>query len=90
MITKTLGVQEVQENLQELLHLVREGTEIVLTEGKTPLARVVPIASSSSARVAGLHAGAIWTSDDSGAVPIEFSRTTLRSSKGRASYDRAC
>ena len=64
MITKKIDVQEAQTNLQDLLTLVREGTEIVLTEGTTPLARVVPIAVSSMPRVAGLHAGAIWTSDD--------------------------
>ena len=64
MITKKIDVQEAQTNLQDLLSLVREGTEIVLTEGTTPFARVLPIAVSSMPRVAGLHAGAIWTSDD--------------------------
>ncbi|HID63406.1 MAG TPA: toxin-antitoxin (TA) system antitoxin [Anaerolineae bacterium] len=44
--------------------MVFAGTEIVLTEGNTPLARPVPIASSTTPRTAGLHAGAIWTSDD--------------------------
>ena len=65
MITKKFDVQEARANLQELLYLVREGAEIILTDGTTPLARVVPIASTSLPRVAGLHAGAIWTSDDS-------------------------
>ena len=64
MITKKIDVQEAQTNLQDLLTLVREGTENVLTEGTTPLARVVPIVISSMPRMAGLHAGAIWTSDD--------------------------
>lgn len=64
MLTKTVDVRETQTNLQELLSLVREGTEIVLTEGPTPLARLVPIVASSAQRVAGLHAGAIWTSED--------------------------
>jgi prevent-host-death family protein len=73
MITKIIDVQDAQTNLQDLLYLVREGTEIVLTEGTTPLARVVPIASSSSSRVAGLHAGSIWTSDDfDEPLPEEF------------------
>ena len=44
--------------------LVREGVEIVLTEGATPLARLAPIAAPTTPRVAGLHAGAIWTSED--------------------------
>lgn len=64
MLTKTVDVREVQTNLKELLAQVREGTEIVLTEGTTPLARLVPIVLSTTARVAGLHTGAIWTSDD--------------------------
>jgi prevent-host-death family protein len=64
MLTKTVDVREAQTNLQDLLSLVREGTEIVLTEGATPLARLVPIALSSTLRVAGLHTGAIWTSED--------------------------
>ena len=64
MLTKTVDVLETQTNLQDLLSLVREGTEIVLTEGAIPLARLVPIAVSSTPQVAGLHTGAIWTSDD--------------------------
>jgi antitoxin (DNA-binding transcriptional repressor) of toxin-antitoxin stability system len=73
MLTKTVDVRETQANLQELLSLVREGTEIVLTEGTTPLARLVPMVSSPTQRVAGLHAGAIWTSEDfDEPLPEEF------------------
>ena len=57
MHEKTVDLQETPTNLQDLLSLVRTGTEIILTEGATPLARVVPIPSSSMPRVAGLHAG---------------------------------
>lgn len=64
MLTKTVDVREVQTNLKELLAQVREGTEIVLMEGATPLARLVPIVLSTTPRVAGLHTRAIWTSDD--------------------------
>ena len=64
MLTKTVDVSEAQTHLKELLSLVLEGTEIVLTEGSTPIARFVPIASPTALRVAGLHPGAIWTSDD--------------------------
>jgi len=64
MPTKTVDVREAQISLQELLALVRGGTEIVFTESNTPLARLVPIASPSTPRMAGLHTGAIWTSDD--------------------------
>jgi antitoxin (DNA-binding transcriptional repressor) of toxin-antitoxin stability system len=64
MLTKTVDVQEVPTNLKELLSLVQGGTEIVLTEGNIPLARLVSVALSDGQRKAELHAGAIWTSDD--------------------------
>ena len=64
MLTKTVEVHEAQKNLKELLSLVREGTEVVLTEGNIPLVRLVPVALPTAQRMAGLHAGAIWTSDD--------------------------
>lgn len=73
MLTKTVDVRETHASLQELLSLVREGTEIVLTEGTTPLARLVPIVLPPAQRVAGLHAGAIWTSEDfDEPLPEEF------------------
>ena len=64
MHEKKVDLQETPTNLQDLLSLVRTGTEIILTEGATPLARVVPIFPPRMPRVAGLHAGAIWVSDD--------------------------
>lgn len=64
MPTKTVDVQEAQTSLKELLSLVQKGTEIVLTEGNIPRARLVPVALPVGQRKAGLHAGAIWTSDD--------------------------
>jgi len=64
MLKKTVDVQEPQTSLQNILELVRKGDEVVLMEGSNPLARVVPIAHLSVARVAGLHNGMIWTSDD--------------------------
>lgn len=64
MQTKTVDVHEAQAHLAELLSLVTAGTEIILTEGSTPLARIVPMARAPTPRVAGLHPGAIWTSED--------------------------
>jgi antitoxin (DNA-binding transcriptional repressor) of toxin-antitoxin stability system len=64
MQTKIVDVQEAQTHLVELLSLVSSGTEIILTAGSTPLARIVPMASAPTLRVAGLHPGAIWTSVD--------------------------
>jgi antitoxin (DNA-binding transcriptional repressor) of toxin-antitoxin stability system len=64
MLTKTVDVSEAQTRLKELLSLVLEGAEIVLTEDSTPIACFVPIASPTTPRIAGLHPGAICISDD--------------------------
>ena len=64
MQTKTVDVHEAQTRLVELLSLVSAGTEIILTAGNTPLARIVPMAGALTPRVAGLHPGAIRTSED--------------------------
>jgi antitoxin (DNA-binding transcriptional repressor) of toxin-antitoxin stability system len=73
MQTKTVDVQEAQTCLVELLSLVSAGIEIILTEGSTPLARIVPLGGTTTPRVAGLHPGAIWTSEDfDEPLPEEF------------------
>ena len=64
MQTKTVDVHEAQTHLVELLSLVSAGTEIILTAGNIPLARIVPMAGALTPRVAGLHLGAIRTSED--------------------------
>ena len=64
MQTKTVEVHEAQTHLVELLLLVSAGMEIILMVGSTPLARIVPMAGAPTPRVAGLHPGAIWTSED--------------------------
>jgi antitoxin (DNA-binding transcriptional repressor) of toxin-antitoxin stability system len=69
MLTKTFDVRKAQKDLKELLSLVVAGTEIVFTEDDTPIARLVSIGR----RVAGLHSGAIWTSQDfDEPLPEEF------------------
>jgi antitoxin (DNA-binding transcriptional repressor) of toxin-antitoxin stability system len=60
MPAKTIDVQKDVTDLKGLLSLVADGNEILLTEGDTPVARLIPIGW----RVAGLHAGAIRTSED--------------------------
>lgn len=73
MQTKTVDVQEAQTHLVELLSLVTTGIEIILMEGSTPLARIVPLGGAATPRVAGLHLGAIWTSEDfDEPLPEEF------------------
>lgn len=56
MLTKTIELREAQDRTS--------GVEIILTEGSIPIARLVPIVSSPMTRIAGLHADAIWTSND--------------------------
>jgi antitoxin (DNA-binding transcriptional repressor) of toxin-antitoxin stability system len=60
MSTKTIDVHKAKTDLKELLSLAVTGTEIIFVEGDTPIARLVSIGR----RVAGLHSGAIWTSND--------------------------
>ncbi len=68
---KTVDLYEAQAHLTELVTMVRAGDEVILTEGNTPVARLVPIAAVP--RVAGLHRGAIWASDDfDEPLPEEF------------------
>jgi antitoxin (DNA-binding transcriptional repressor) of toxin-antitoxin stability system len=63
MVAMTMDVQEAQARLSELVSLAETGTEIILMEDNVPRARLVPL-ESPKPRVAGLHEGTIWTSDD--------------------------
>jgi len=60
MLTRTIDIRATRLSLKTLLGQVRTGAEIILTEGDTPVARLVPVGT----RIAGLHADAIWTSAD--------------------------
>lgn len=73
MPIKTIEVKQTQTYLKELLALVVKGTEIILTQGDRPIARLVPIEASAAPRIAGLHTGEIWISDDfDDPLPDEF------------------
>jgi prevent-host-death family protein len=64
MLTKTIDLHEAQNHFTELLSLIMSGAEIILTDGSTPVARLVPAAPAFLPRIAGLHLGDVWTSDD--------------------------
>jgi antitoxin (DNA-binding transcriptional repressor) of toxin-antitoxin stability system len=64
MLTKTIDVREAQKRLLELIRAMTGESEITLMDDNKPIARLVPINPPIQTRVAGLHAGAIWTSDD--------------------------
>jgi prevent-host-death family protein len=73
MSTTTVDVQEAQTHLSELLSLAKQGNEIIIVEGGTPLARLVPFASQNRPRVAGLHQGAMeMRADFNDPLPDEF------------------
>lgn len=73
MLTKTVDIKTGQADLEDLLILVQAGDEVLLVDGNTPLARLVPAESSAQSRIAGLHAGMISVSDDfDEPLPDEF------------------
>lgn len=64
METKWIDVTEDMP-LKKLLELVSSGVDVVLTEDKSPVARLVSVQHKVNApRVLGLHAGKIWISPD--------------------------
>lgn len=69
METETVDVREAQNNLRTLLERVNAGVQIILSENEKPIARLLPV----SERIAGLHAGSIWASNDfDEPLPEEF------------------
>lgn len=61
-----IDVQDLLSRLEEVVTLAESGTEVILTAGSVPRARIVPLAptSTNGRRVANLHAGAMETSPD--------------------------
>jgi prevent-host-death family protein len=73
MPSVTVEIHEVQPRFAELLTLASAGTEVIVTEGNVPRAKLISLTSSDRARVAGLHAGMITTSTDFDApLPDDF------------------
>ena len=64
MLTKTVDLNQVNLSVKELLYLVAENTEVVLTKGEIPVARVLPVTTENIIPQPGLHLGAISISDD--------------------------
>ncbi len=70
MLAKKVDVDKT--SLKELLALVREGAEVLLTEGDTPVAKIVPVEVKTGKRIPNLHPGG-WISDDfDDPLPDEF------------------
>ena len=69
MQTEIVDVNEAQAHFKDLVRRVAAGVHVVLSENQKPVAHLLP----AGVRVPGLHAGAIWTSDDFDApLPDQF------------------
>ncbi len=63
MTVKWIDVKE-DLPLKKLLEIIASGMDVVLTEDKQPVARLVPVSHEVGARVPGLHLGKVWISTD--------------------------
>lgn len=78
MTTMTIEITEIQPRLPELLPLLNAGAEIIVTQAQTPVLRLAPLPAEQKPRIAGLHAGMGWVSDDfDDPLPDEFWTSTL-------------
>jgi len=59
----TIDIRELHARLEEVLALASAGGEVILTDGSTPRARIVPFSAAVS-RTAGLHPGALQAASD--------------------------
>lgn len=67
-----IEIHELPARLDEALALASAGGEVILLDGSTPRARLVPL-SSAAPRAAGLHPGALQPAPDFDApLPDEF------------------
>jgi antitoxin (DNA-binding transcriptional repressor) of toxin-antitoxin stability system len=71
-MTTAIDIRELPARLDEALALAAAGGEVILLDGSTPRARLVPLGPLPS-RAAGLHPGAIQPAPDFGApLPDDF------------------
>jgi len=64
MSAMTIDIHEFQTRLIELMPYISSGNELIITQAQKPVMRLVPIKNNKKQRVAGLHAGMGWVSDD--------------------------
>ncbi|MBI5671597.1 MAG: type II toxin-antitoxin system prevent-host-death family antitoxin [Chloroflexi bacterium] len=64
MVAKMIDVKEALFEWKELLTLVQQGGEVILTKHGTPVARLTPVTIAEGERILGLHAGSWTVSDD--------------------------
>ena len=64
MPTKIVTVREAEGHLLELIALVEQGEEVVITHDDQPKAKLVPLVKPPQKRVFGQHRGQVWMSPD--------------------------
>ena len=73
MPIQTVNLDKVEKQLADLLAMVKQGGEVVITQNGKPIARLASVAPKKKKRIAGLNRGSIWTSEDFDApLPDEF------------------
>lgn len=73
MTVKNVTLEEANGHLPELLHQIKPGDEIVITEKDQPTAKLIPIAKTQGKRVFGQYRGKLKMSDDFDApLPDDF------------------
>ena len=69
----TIDIRDLPSRLDEALARAAAGEEVVLLDGSTPRARLVPVTPAAGLRIPGLHPGAIQVAADFDApLPDEF------------------
>ncbi len=57
-------VHQAKTNLSKLLKEAEEGKEVIITRGKTPVAKIVPISQATNKRTPDMLQGQIWSAPD--------------------------
>jgi len=55
---------QAKTNLSRLIKEAQSGKEVIITRGKDPVAKIVPITSAAKKRVPGSMKGLIWSAPD--------------------------
>jgi antitoxin (DNA-binding transcriptional repressor) of toxin-antitoxin stability system len=73
MATRLVEISDLPSRFGELLAAAAAGTEVILTEGNVPRAKLLALPAGGQHRVPGLHPGAIVTPEDFDApLPDDF------------------
>jgi len=68
-----MDIKQMPATIADLLALIAGGDEIVIEEDGKALARLSPIPAQTEQRIAGLHEGQGWVSEDfDQSLPDEF------------------